>query len=118
MASPNSTFTEMVTTSLRNHAKKLVDNVTDHNGLLRKLKEGGNIVTDLGGDHLDLDAHVVIGAASLGAGVLLVLVLSAAAVIENGDLQHSQETLRNVVNERGCGSVRWDSSRMRSGINV
>ena len=49
MPSPNSTFTEMVTTSLRNHAKKLVDNVTDHNGLLRKLKENGNIVTKSGG---------------------------------------------------------------------
>lgn len=49
MPSPNSTFTEMVTTSLRNHAKKLVDNVTDHNGLLRKLKENGNITTKSGG---------------------------------------------------------------------
>lgn len=49
MASSNSTFTEMVTTSLRNHAKKLVDNVTDHNGLLRKLKENGNIQTKSGG---------------------------------------------------------------------
>ena len=49
MASPNSTFTEMVTTTLRNHARKLVDNVTDHNGLLRKLKDNGNIVTKSGG---------------------------------------------------------------------
>jgi hypothetical protein len=49
MPSPNSTFTEMVTTSLRNHARTLVDNVTDHNGLLRKLKENGNIKTKSGG---------------------------------------------------------------------
>ena len=49
MASPNSTFTEMVTTTLRNHATKLVDNVTDHNGLLRKLKANGNIQTESGG---------------------------------------------------------------------
>ena len=49
MASPNSTFTEMVTTTLRNHAKKLVDNVSDHNALLRKLKENGNFVTKSGG---------------------------------------------------------------------
>jgi hypothetical protein len=49
MPSPNSTFTEMVTTTLRNHARKLVDNVTDHNGLLRKLKDNGNIVTKSGG---------------------------------------------------------------------
>ena len=49
MPSPNSTFTEMVTTTLRNHAKKLVDNVSDHNALLRKLKENGNFVTKSGG---------------------------------------------------------------------
>lgn len=49
MPSPNSTFTEMVTTSLRNHAKSLVDNVTDHNGLSRKLKDNGNIKTKSGG---------------------------------------------------------------------
>ena len=49
MPSPNATFTEMVTTTLRNHAKKLVDNVTDHNAFLRKLKERGNIVTKSGG---------------------------------------------------------------------
>lgn len=49
MASPNATFTEMVTTSLRNHSKALVDNVTTHNGLLRKLKENGNIKTKSGG---------------------------------------------------------------------
>ena len=49
MPSPNSTFTEMVTTTLRNHARKLVDNVTDHNGLLRKLKANGNIQTKSGG---------------------------------------------------------------------
>ena len=58
MASSNSTFTEMVTTSLRNHAKKLVDNVTDHNGLLRKLKDGGNIQTvqDLIGKKIGVQA--------------------------------------------------------------
>lgn len=46
MASPNSTFTEMVTTTMRAHHRKVVDNVTDHNGLLTVLKERGNIKTD------------------------------------------------------------------------
>ncbi len=51
MASPNSTFTEMVTTTMRHHKRKVVDNVTSHNGLLTLLKERGNIKTDAGGGY-------------------------------------------------------------------
>lgn len=54
MASPNATFTEMVTTTLRNHGKELTDNVSDHNALLRYLKERGNIRTESGGYEIAL----------------------------------------------------------------
>ena len=33
MPSPNSVFTEMVTTTFRNHSGKLTDNVSKHNAL-------------------------------------------------------------------------------------
>ena len=49
MASPNSVFTEMVTTTLRNHARKVVDNVSDHNALFRLLKEKNKIESVSGG---------------------------------------------------------------------
>jgi len=49
MASPNSTFTEMVTTTLRKHGTKLADNVTNHNALLNRLKKKGNIEMADGG---------------------------------------------------------------------
>jgi hypothetical protein len=49
MPSPNATFTEMVTTTLRNHARELVDNVSNHNALLRYLKDKGHIETESGG---------------------------------------------------------------------
>lgn len=49
MASPNSTFTEMVTTTLRNHKKEVVDNVSDQNALLTWLKAKGHIKTESGG---------------------------------------------------------------------
>ena len=49
MASPNSTFTEMVTTTLRNHARTLVDNVSDQNALLTLMKQKGKIRTESGG---------------------------------------------------------------------
>jgi hypothetical protein len=49
MASPNSTFTEMVTTTLRNHPTEVADNVSDHNALYRRLKQRNKIKRLSGG---------------------------------------------------------------------
>lgn len=49
MATPSSTFTEMVTTTLRYTANEVTDNVSNHNALLRKLREKGKIRTISGG---------------------------------------------------------------------
>jgi len=43
MASPNSVFTEMVTTTLREHPTEVVDNVSQHNALYRFLKKKGRV---------------------------------------------------------------------------
>lgn len=43
MPSPNSTFTELVTTTLRNHPTEVSDNVSTHNALYRYLKDRGQI---------------------------------------------------------------------------
>ena len=43
MASPNATFTEMVTTTLRNHPTEIADNVSGHNALYRRLKSRGAV---------------------------------------------------------------------------
>lgn len=49
MPSPNSVFTEMVTTTFRNHSGKLTDNVSKHNALYSRLKKKGNIKNKTGG---------------------------------------------------------------------
>jgi hypothetical protein len=49
MASPNATFTEMVTTTLRNHPTEVADNVSKHNALWRRLSTGGKIKKLSGG---------------------------------------------------------------------
>lgn len=49
MASPNSTFTEMVTTTLREHPRRLADNVSDHNALYSRLKSRGRILKEADG---------------------------------------------------------------------
>jgi len=51
MASANSTFTEMVSTTMRHHKRKVVDNVTKNNGLLTVMKEKGKIKTDASGGY-------------------------------------------------------------------
>jgi len=49
MASANATFTELVTTTFRNHRKELADNVTNNNALLRRLNMKGRKRTEDGG---------------------------------------------------------------------
>ena len=49
MASPNSTFTELVTTTFRNHKKEIKDNMSERNALLRYMKRRGNMRTEDGG---------------------------------------------------------------------
>ena len=54
MASPGqstlfNTFTELVSTTYRNHSKEIADNVSNHNALFRRLSEKGRIRTEDGG---------------------------------------------------------------------
>lgn len=49
MASPNSTFTELVSTTFRKHRKEIKDNVSVRIALLRYMKKRGNMLTEDGG---------------------------------------------------------------------
>ena len=49
MASPSTTFTEMVTTTLRRSGTEVVDNVSEHNALLSIMKRKNKIKTYSGG---------------------------------------------------------------------
>lgn len=42
MASPNSSFTDIVTTTLQGYSGELADNVTAHNALFRQINKKGN----------------------------------------------------------------------------
>ena len=52
MASPSNVFTEMVTSTHRNFASAVADNVSEHNALLRRMKKKGNIKTEDGGHEI------------------------------------------------------------------
>ena len=49
MASPNATFTELVSTTFRRHGKKFIDNVSRHNALLRYIMRNDEIEEVPGG---------------------------------------------------------------------
>lgn len=49
MATPSSTFTEMVSTTLRNSATDVADNVSKHNAFLNRLKKKSKIISLDGG---------------------------------------------------------------------
>lgn len=54
MANPSAVFTEMVSTTLRNSATDVADNVSKHNALLRRLKKKGKIVKLDGGYEIQI----------------------------------------------------------------
>lgn len=49
MASPNATFTELVSTTFRKHRKQIKDNVSKNNAFLRRVYDKGNYRTEDGG---------------------------------------------------------------------
>jgi hypothetical protein len=49
MASPNSTFTELVSTTFRKHRKDIKDAVSNNNALLRRIVDKGNVKHEDGG---------------------------------------------------------------------
>jgi len=49
MPSPNELFTEIVSTTMRNHRKEIVDTVSNHNAFYRKMKKGGRTREETGG---------------------------------------------------------------------
>lgn len=49
MASPNATFTELVTTTFRKHRKEITDNLSLNNALLARIDSKGNSKTEDGG---------------------------------------------------------------------
>lgn len=54
MAGPSTIFTEMVSTTLRNSAKDVADNVSKHNALMNVLKEKGRIINLDGGTEIQI----------------------------------------------------------------
>jgi hypothetical protein len=130
MASPNSTFTEMVTMTLRNHPTEIADNVSAHNALYRYLKDknqielldgGYEIVRPLdwqnnstyqrfaGFDQLNVNASNVLTAAKYD------WVQAAVHVVASGDelrKNSGKEQLINLMKARVKNAMRTAANNM------
>jgi hypothetical protein len=135
MASPNSTFTELVTTTLRNHRKEIVDNVSTHNALLRKLdakgrkryEDGGlSIVTGMdyttngtfqrfsGLDPLNITASDVLTAAEYAWKSAAINVVASGEEIRKNS--GSKTRIANLVMERINNAVRTAKNNLSNDI--
>ena len=54
MAAPSSTFTELVSTTFRNHSKEIKDNLSNRNALLKFIMKKGNYKTESGGTEITI----------------------------------------------------------------
>lgn len=130
MASPNSTFTEMVTTTLRNHKKEVVDNVSDQNALLTWLKKKGHIKTESGGyeivipldyaenatyqrysgyDSLNTNASDVLSAAKYDWSQVAIHVTASGRELK---MNNSEERMINLVKARIKNATRTAANNM------
>jgi hypothetical protein len=131
MASPNSTFTELVTTTFRKHPAALADNVSDHNALYNRLKSKGQIMKASGGgttivepldyaenstfqrysgyDALNIQASDVLSAAEYN------WVQSAIAVVASGRelrINSGKEQIINLARSRMKNAMRTAANNM------
>lgn len=134
MASPNSVFTELVSTTFRNHSKEIRDNVSKHNALLRRLttkgkirlEDGGlSIVTPLdyasngtyqrysGYDSLNISASDVISAAEYQWKQVAVNVVASGLELRNNA---GQNKIINLVKSRVDNAIRTFKNGMSTDL--
>lgn len=109
MASPNSVFTELVTTTFRNHARDIKDNVSKNNAFLRRLWEKGMNRSEDGGltivQGLDYNSN---GTYQRYSGYDT-LNISASDVLTAAEFQWRQVAINVVANGREMRINRGDS---------
>ena len=96
MASPNSTFTELVSTTFRNHRKELADNVSKNNALYNALTKGGRIDILDGGISIAVPLEYANNATYQRYSGYDVLNIQASDVISAAEFQWKQVAV-NVV---------------------
>lgn len=134
MASPNATFTELVSTTFRNHRKEIADNISNNNALLKRLtsksririEDGGlSIVTPLdyasnntyqrysGYDALNISASDVISAAEYSWKQAAVNVTASGLELRNNS---GRNQIINLAKARMTNAVRTFKNNFSSDL--
>jgi hypothetical protein len=100
MASPNSTFTELVTTTFRKHRKEIKDNLSNRNALLKYMMKKGNMRTEDGGLSIATPLDYAANSTYQRYSDWDTLNISASDVISSAEYQWRQIALNVVASGR------------------
>lgn len=100
MASPNSTFTELVTTTFRKHRKEIKDNLSNRNALLKYMMKKGNSRTEDGGLSIATPLDYAANSTYQRYSDWDTLNISASDVISSAEFQWRQIAINVVASGR------------------
>ncbi len=100
MATPSSTFTEMVSTTLRNSATDVADNVSKHNALLNIMKKKSKIISLDGGYEIQIPLEYAENATYQRYGGYDTLNTNASDVVTSAKYDWAQVALHVVSSGR------------------
>lgn len=125
MASPNSIFTELVSTTFRKHSKEIKDNISNNNALLRRLYDNGGYRKEDGGLTIVTPLDYAANNTYQRYSGYDVLNIGASDVISAAEYQWRQIAVNVVasgmelrVNNGGSRIVNLVKSRMKNAIRT
>jgi hypothetical protein len=125
MPSPNAVFTELVSTTFRNHRKEVMDNVSKHNALYRMIAEGGRSRTEDGGTSITIPLEYASNGTYQRYSGLDLLNVAQSDVISAADFQWRNIAIHVVasgnelrINNGASKIASLAKSRIRNAINT
>ncbi len=97
MPIPNSTYTELVSTTLDHYSKEMADNVTNHNALLTHLKKSGNTETVGGGVNILQGLQYAENSTGLWYSGLEYLNVSASDVLTSANFSWKEYNVNVII---------------------
>lgn len=125
MASPNETFTELVTSTLRKHKTELADNVSNHNAVWRRLNKKGRVEMADGGYEIVEPLEYAENSTFQRYSGLEVLNISESDVLSAAKFDWKQAAVHIVasgrelrINSGKSAMIKLAKSRMKNGFNT
>ena len=125
MAAPSSTFTELVSTTFRNHSKEIKDNLSNRNALLKYIMKKGNYRTESGGTTIALPLDYAANNTYQRYSDWDTLDISASDVITAAEYEWKQIALNVVssgrelrVNSGGSKIINLAKTKMKNAIRT